>query len=76
MKKFMDLRGTCCPYNWVKVKLELEEVDNGDQLEVLLDDGEPIRNVPRSVTQEGHALLKVTPEGEHFRLLIEKRGEK
>ncbi len=71
----MDLRGTPCPYNWVKVKLELEEIDKGDRLEVLLDDGEPIRNVPRSVTQEGHTLLKVTPEGEYFRLLIEKAGE-
>jgi tRNA 2-thiouridine synthesizing protein A len=75
MQKFMDLRGTACPYNWVKVKLELEEIDIGDHLEVLLDDGEPIRNVPRSVTQEGHALLKVMPEGEHFRLLIEKAGK-
>ena len=76
MSKFMDLRGTTCPYNWVKVKLELEEMNNGERLEVLLDDGEPIRNVPRSVTQEGHNLLKVTEEGEHFRLVIEKAGDK
>lgn len=68
----LDLRGVCCPMNWVKTKLALEEMDTGDQLEVIIDDGEPIRNVPRSVKEEGHKLLRVRSEGECFRLLIER----
>jgi tRNA 2-thiouridine synthesizing protein A len=58
--------------NWVRTKLELEEMDSGQRLEVLLDDGEPIRNVPRSLKEEGHKLLKVTPDGEFFRILVER----
>ncbi len=68
----LDLRGVSCPMNWVRTKLELEEMDSGQRLEVLLDDGEPIRNVPRSLKEEGHKLLKVTPDGEFFRILVER----
>ncbi len=68
----LDLRGVCCPMNWVKTKLALEDLESGQQLEVIIDDGEPIKNVPRSVKEEGHKLLKVSPIGEHFRLLIER----
>lgn len=68
----LDLRGVVCPLNFVKTKLKLEELDTGDHLEVILDDGEPILNVPRSVKEEGHRILKVAQDGEHYRVLIEK----
>jgi tRNA 2-thiouridine synthesizing protein A len=68
----IDLRGTPCPMNWVKTKLRLEQMETGQILEVLLDDGDAIRNVPRSVKTEGHKILKVTPIGSDFSLLIEK----
>ncbi len=67
----LDLRGVLCPTNFVHIKLELEDMAPGETLEVLLDDGEPMRNVPKSLKQEGHRILTVRPEGEHFRLLIE-----
>ncbi|MEQ1848566.1 MAG: sulfurtransferase TusA family protein, partial [Nitrospira sp.] len=50
----LDLRGVICPYNFVKTKLKLETLEQGQVLSVLLDDGDPIRNVPRSVQNEGH----------------------
>lgn len=68
----LDLRGVPCPMNWVRTKLVLEEMAKGEHLEVLLDDGEPIRNVPRSARDEGHRLLKVIPDGEGFRVIIER----
>jgi len=61
--------------NWVKAKLRLEQMQPGELLEVVLDDGDAIRNVPRSVKTEGHKILKVTPVGSGFRLVIE-RGER
>lgn len=68
----LDLRGVLCPLNFVKTKLKLEELETGEQLEVVLDDGEPILNVPRSVKEEGHKVLSVTPDGEHYRVVIQK----
>ena len=49
----LDLRGVICPYNFVKTKLKLETMERGQILSVLLDDGDPIRNVPQSVRATG-----------------------
>jgi len=70
----MDLRGTSCPMNWVKTKLALEEMKAGEVLEVYLDDGDAVRNVPGSVKAEGHRILEVTPLEGCFKLLIERAG--
>ncbi|MBI4744629.1 MAG: sulfurtransferase TusA family protein [Actinobacteria bacterium] len=72
VKHHLDLKGTPCPINFVKTKLKLEELESGDQLEVLLDEGEPIKNVPRSVREEGHKILKLDKEGDYYKVLIEK----
>ena len=53
----LDLRGVICPYNFVKTKLKLETMELGQVLSVLLDDGDPIKNVPRSVSDDGHTVL-------------------
>lgn len=68
----LDLRGVVCPYNYVKTKLKLEEMDIGQVLRVTIDDGEPVRNVPRSVTDEGHHVLKIEPHDGHHRVTIRK----
>ncbi len=70
----LDLLGVCCPMNFVRTKLAIDKITSGDRIEILLDDGEPIINVTRSVKDEGHRVLSVVPENGHFRLLVEKRG--
>lgn len=69
---YLDLRGVVCPINFVKTKLKLEEMDTGQVLEVIIDAGEPIANVPRSIKEEGHKIIKVDKVEDYFRLLIEK----
>ncbi|MEI8356425.1 MAG: sulfurtransferase TusA family protein [Deltaproteobacteria bacterium] len=53
----IDLRGVPCPTNYVKARLPLELIDSGEVIEFLLDDGEPIKNVSRSLKAEGEKLL-------------------
>jgi sulfite reductase (ferredoxin) len=70
-----DLRGVACPMNYVKTKLKLEMMDAGERLEVWLDAGEPIKNVPLSLKNDGHLLLLQEPleaAADHFRILVEK----
>jgi sulfite reductase (ferredoxin) len=70
-----DLRGVACPLNYVKTKLKLEMMDAGEQLEVWLDAGEPIKNVPLSLKNDGHKLLVQEPlqaAADHYRILVEK----
>lgn len=72
----IDLRGVSCPTNFVKAKLALEELDDGQQAEILLDDGEPVKNVPRSLKAEGHKLLGLKQaDAGHYILTIEKHDE-
>jgi sulfite reductase (ferredoxin) len=70
-----DLRGVACPLNYVKTKLKLEMMDDGERLEVWLDAGEPIKNVPMSLRNDGHKILiqePLEPEAAHFKILVEK----
>lgn len=68
----LDLRGVICPYNFVKTKLKLETMEAGQVLSVLLDDGDPIRNVPRSVENEGHTVLAQERLEKVYRVLIRR----
>ena len=72
----VDLRGVSCPTNFVKAKLALEELENGVAVQFLLDDGEPVKNVPRSLKADGHKLigLKQAEQG-HYVLELEKVEE-
>jgi tRNA 2-thiouridine synthesizing protein A len=71
----LDLRGVICPYNFVKTKLKLEAMAEGQILSVLLDDGDPIGNVPRSVSNEGHTILSQDLIEGSYRVLIRRRED-
>jgi len=73
LMQMIDLRGIGCPTNFVKTKLAMEEIEAGETAQILLDDGEPVKNVPRSLKAEGHKLLglRQTDEG-HYILELEK----
>lgn len=68
----LNLEGVACPTNFVKTKLKLEEMSQGQVLEVTLDDGEPIKNVPRAVKEEGHEILRVKKIDNKWRILIKR----
>lgn len=74
MRHFLDLRGVICPMNFVKAKLKLEEVKTGEKLELWLDDGEAIKNVPRSLKDDGHEILEVRKRESYFKLVVRKRS--
>ena len=71
----IDITDVVCPITFVKVKVALEELEDGQTLAVHLNDGEPIQNVPRSLKDEGHKALSVDKnEDGTFSLLVEKGG--
>lgn len=69
----LDLRGTRCPTNFVKSKLKIDDMISGELLEIVLDDGEPIENVPRSIAAEGHDIVGVEKlEDGNFSVFVRK----
>jgi sulfite reductase (ferredoxin) len=67
-----DFRGVACPMNFVKTKLALATIKTGEVLEIYLDDGEPIENVPGSVKGEGHKIISQTRIGDYWSVVIKK----
>lgn len=68
-----DFRGVACPMNFVKTKIALSPMRSGQTLEILLDDGAPIQNVPGSVRNEGHEVLSTTMVDGYWKVLIRKK---
>jgi TusA-related sulfurtransferase len=56
----LDITKEHCPMTFVKTKIELSKLKAGDILEVLLTEGEPLENVPRSSTEQGFNVLSVS----------------
>jgi TusA-related sulfurtransferase len=68
----LDLRGTPCPINFVRTKLQLEKMAPGALLEVWLDRGEPIEQVPDSLKMEGYLLESLTDCSDYFALQVRR----
>ncbi len=55
-----------CPLNFVKAKLELEKIEIGDILEMLLDEGEPVRNASASFAEQGQDVVEVENVDDYY----------
>lgn len=68
-----DFRGVACPLNFVKAKVELSKLKSGEVLEIWLDEGAPIENVPGSIKAEGHTILSQREIGSYWSVVIQKK---
>jgi len=60
--------------NYVRTKLALESLEDGEILEVFVSPGPAEKNVPRSARDEGHEVLVVEAAGDdRVRVLIRKK---
>src|SRR3989339_259234 len=67
-----DLRGSPCPINYVKAKLKLEGLALGDLLELYLDEGAPIKNVPGSLKLDGQEIIKTEKSGDFYKVTVKR----
>ncbi|MCE5286699.1 MAG: sulfurtransferase TusA family protein [Pelosinus sp.] len=72
---FVDITDVVCPVTFVKAKMSIEELEDGQILEIRMNEGEPILNVPRSFKEEGHKVIEVNNNGEGtYTVFVEKGG--
>lgn len=70
----IDITDVTCPITFVKAKVAIEELEEGDILQIHLNGGEPLQNVPRSLAEEGHEVLRTEDNGDGTYELFVKRG--
>ncbi len=74
--EFVDITDKVCPLTFVKAKVAIEEIEEGEVLAVRMNDGEPVQNVPRSFKDDGHKILKLYDnEDGTYTLLVRKVEE-
>ncbi|MDR1730909.1 MAG: sulfurtransferase TusA family protein [Synergistaceae bacterium] len=70
----VDITDVVCPVTFVKAKVALEELEAGQVLSIRMNDGEPVQNVPRSIKDEGHQILKLLDNGDTTWSLIVRKA--
>ena len=72
----VDITDKVCPLTFVKAKVSLDALEDGEVLAIRMNDGEPVQNVPRSIKEEGHQILKLnTNEDGTYTLIVKKVEE-
>lgn len=73
-KNSLNLRGVRCPLNAVRARVVLQGLSPDAELEILLDDGAPVENVPQALVADGHSVLFREKKGDYWLLRVRKRG--
>lgn len=68
--KTLDLRGTPCPINFVRTKLQLQQMPANALLEVWIDAGEPVAQVPDSLRMDGYGIEQLTEKDSYYALQV------
>ena len=69
----VDITDKVCPLTFVKAKVAIDELEDGEVIAIRMNDGEPVQNVPRSIKEEGHQILKlVNNEDGTYNLIVKK----
>lgn len=72
---FVDITDVVCPVTFVKAKVAIEELADGQFLQIRMNKGEPVLNVPRSFKEEGHKVIQVDDNRDGtYMVLVEKGG--
>lgn len=64
----LDITRDTCPMTFVRARLQLDRMSSGQVLELRFSGEEPRRNLPRTLAEQGHAVLEAGED----RLLVRK----
>ena len=60
----LDITRDVCPMTFVRVRLMIEKMEDGEILAIRLCGDEPLKNVPDSLVELGHSILSLEPQDE------------
>jgi TusA-related sulfurtransferase len=68
--KILDITNEHCPMTFVKTKIELAKLKSGDRLEVIVTEGEPLENIPKSSVEQGYSVVEIVRLKENVHKII------
>ena len=71
-KSVFDLIGVVSPICLLKCKSELDRMDSGDELEIMVQDPEVVKDLLRIIHRSQCCLIASHNEEDHYRLHIQK----
>jgi tRNA 2-thiouridine synthesizing protein A len=71
----IDITNDICPMTYVRTRLALDKMAPGQTLLVRLKGQEPLQNVPRTATEQGHEVLSLTTDPDGVSRLLIRRGK-
>jgi TusA-related sulfurtransferase len=71
--KKLDLRRAICPSTFSMTKQALSDVESGEMIQVRVNPGEHMDNVPSAVLHDGHQVLDIVKDGSSYVLYIMKQ---
>ena len=73
----LNIKGEICPFTFVRSKLVLEKMKKGEILRVIVDYEPAIRNVPRSMEEQGHKVLSINQINDtDYEIIVEHDGKR
>ena len=70
----IDITSDICPMTYVRTRLALDKMAPGETLLVRIKGDEPLRNVPRTATEQGHEVLSIETDSDGISQLLIRRG--
>jgi tRNA 2-thiouridine synthesizing protein A len=70
----IDITRDVCPMTFVRTRLALDKMAPGETLLVTLKGQEPLKNVPRTATEQGHEVLSLETDASGLTRLLIRRG--
>lgn len=71
-EKSLDLAGTACPMNFVRIKIALSQLPPGAVIRVRLDGGAVADNVKRTLVEQNYEVLSLEQEEEFAIMFVKK----
>lgn len=68
----VDLRGEICPMTFYKAKMVLTQIKEGSVIEIILKEGEQMKNVPRNIKEDGHKIISICQKEDGFHIQVKK----
>lgn len=73
--RLLDITKEVCPMTFVRIRLAFDRMSEGQTLLVLLKGEEPVRNVPRTAAEQGHAVLSQSCDHDGVTRLLLRKGK-